>query len=78
MRIGPAREPRVAAVVSRGGRPDLAGRRLAAVHAPTLFIVGAEDHEVLAVNQRVLPGAVRCTLSHPMKVIILLIRVAWN
>src|SRR5512139_171641 len=43
-----ARLPFVAAVVSRGGRPDLAGRALPAVQAPTLLIVGGEDHEVLA------------------------------
>ena len=43
---------RVAAVVSRGGRPDLAGSALSAVRAPTLLIVGAEDPQVLALNQR--------------------------
>jgi putative phosphoribosyl transferase len=41
----------IAAVVSRGGRPDLAGRRLAGVHAPTLFIVGGDDASVLALNR---------------------------
>jgi putative phosphoribosyl transferase len=41
----------VAAVVSRGGRPDLAIPRLAAVHAPTLLIVGGRDVEVLALNR---------------------------
>ncbi|HUO48988.1 MAG TPA: phosphoribosyltransferase family protein [Acidimicrobiales bacterium] len=40
----------VAAVVSRGGRPDLAGTRLVAVEAPTLFIVGSLDHVVLELN----------------------------
>ena len=40
----------VAAVVSRGGRPDLAGDRLAKVTAPTLLIVGGEDHAVLDLN----------------------------
>jgi erythromycin esterase-like protein/predicted phosphoribosyltransferase/predicted alpha/beta-hydrolase family hydrolase len=45
---------RVAAVVSRGGRPDLAGARLAEVRAPTLFIVGGEDHQVLALNRKAL------------------------
>ncbi|MBG6226546.1 dienelactone hydrolase [Arthrobacter sp. CAN_A2] len=40
----------VAAVVSRGGRPDLAGPRLADVQAPTLLIVGGNDTEVLALN----------------------------
>ncbi|NKK70999.1 erythromycin esterase [Rhizobium leguminosarum bv. viciae] len=45
---------RVAAVVSRGGRPDLAGPRLAEVEAPTLFIVGGDDREVLALNRKAL------------------------
>ncbi len=42
----------VAAVVSRGGRPDLAGPRLGAVRAPTLFIVGGRDDVVLALNEQ--------------------------
>jgi putative phosphoribosyl transferase len=41
----------VAAVVSRGGRPDLAMPRLAAVQAPTLLIVGALDDVVLGLNR---------------------------
>jgi putative phosphoribosyl transferase len=41
----------VAAVVSRGGRPDLAGRRLALVTAPTLLIVGGHDPVVLDLNR---------------------------
>jgi pimeloyl-ACP methyl ester carboxylesterase len=40
------------AVVSRGGRPDLAGPSLSAVQAPTLLIVGSEDHDVLELNRR--------------------------
>ena len=62
-------ETRIAAVVSRGGRPDLAAPRLAAVRAPTLLIVGANDEVVLDLNRqaraqmhcetalRVVPGA---------------------
>jgi putative phosphoribosyl transferase len=46
----------VAAVVSRGGRPDLAAAHLKAVRAPTLLIVGGADREVLALNQAVLPA----------------------
>ncbi|MFD4370344.1 phosphoribosyltransferase family protein [Streptomyces sp. NPDC058486] len=42
----------VAAVVSRGGRPDLAGERLAGVRAPTLLIVGGSDDLVLDLNRR--------------------------
>jgi putative phosphoribosyl transferase len=46
-------DERVAAVVSRGGRPDLAGAAaLAAVTAPTLLIVGGADHTVLDLNER--------------------------
>jgi putative phosphoribosyl transferase len=45
----------VGAVVSRGGRPDLAGAALDAVQAPTLLIVGGRDTEVLRLNQ----GAMR-------------------
>jgi putative phosphoribosyl transferase len=41
----------VAAVVSRGGRPDLAGSRLEAVTAPTLLIVGGRDEFVLELNR---------------------------
>jgi putative phosphoribosyl transferase len=47
-----ARPDRVRAVVSRGGRPDLAGEALALVRAPTLLIVGGEDHGVLPLNER--------------------------
>jgi putative phosphoribosyl transferase len=42
----------VAAVISRGGRPDLASRRLADVLAPTLLIVGARDEVVLELNRQ--------------------------
>jgi dienelactone hydrolase len=42
----------VAAVVSRGGRPDLAGTSLGAVAAPTLFIVGGADTEVIDLNRQ--------------------------
>jgi len=42
----------VRAVVSRGGRPDLASDRLPDVSAPTLLLVGGRDTEVLALNRR--------------------------
>jgi pimeloyl-ACP methyl ester carboxylesterase len=60
---------RIAAVVSRGGRPDLASEALPRVRAPTLLIVGGADPEVLDLNRwaaslmacehavRVVPGA---------------------
>ncbi|GAA3773887.1 phosphoribosyltransferase family protein [Streptomyces chiangmaiensis] len=42
----------IAAIVSRGGRPDLAGPRLAAVGAPTLLVVGSADLTVLDLNRQ--------------------------
>jgi putative phosphoribosyl transferase len=45
------RPARVRAVVSRGGRPDLAGRALARVLAPTLLIVGGDDGPVIDMNR---------------------------
>lgn len=59
-----AADPRVTveAVVSRGGRPDLAGRYLREVFAPTLLIVGGRDDVVLDLNRRAqaaIPGDCR-------------------
>lgn len=42
----------IKAIVSRGGRPDLAGRALSIVKAPTLFIVGGHDHQVIDLNEQ--------------------------
>jgi putative phosphoribosyl transferase len=42
---------RISAIVSRGGRPDLAGEALGRVTAPTLLVVGGEDHGVIELNQ---------------------------
>jgi putative phosphoribosyl transferase len=42
----------IAAVVSRGGRPDLAGYRLPDVRSPTLLVVGGDDARVLDLNRR--------------------------
>lgn len=51
-RLAAADRPAIAAVVSRGGRPDLAGSiALRSVRAPTLLIVGAEDHDGIDVNR---------------------------
>jgi pimeloyl-ACP methyl ester carboxylesterase len=44
----------VGAVVSRGGRPDLAGKALAEVAAPTLLIVGGDDTAVIELNEEAL------------------------
>jgi putative phosphoribosyl transferase len=49
----------VRAIVSRGGRPDLAGQVLTRVQAPTLLIVGGEDTQVIELNRlalALLPG----------------------
>ena len=51
----------IGALVSRGGRPDLAGRFLAQVQAPTLLIVGGDDAPVIDMNRRAMqqmPGEV--------------------
>ncbi len=51
--VAAARMPaRVRAVVSRGGRPDLAGPALPLVEAPTLLIVGGQDEPVIALNEQ--------------------------
>jgi len=54
-----AREKLVKAVVSRGGRPDLAGDALPHVKAPTLLIVGGEDDVVIDLNEQAL-SQLRC------------------
>jgi len=46
-----ARPELVRAVVSRGGRPDLAGDALTRVQAPTLLLVGSRDEEVIELNE---------------------------
>jgi len=51
--LAAAQEPHgVHAVVSRGGRPDLAGAALTRVMAPTLLIVGERDEQVIDLNER--------------------------
>jgi pimeloyl-ACP methyl ester carboxylesterase len=51
--IGAAERPElVKAVISRGGRPDLADDALPKVQAPTLLVVGSEDTEVIALNRQ--------------------------
>src|SRR5262249_40433005 len=49
-----ARPEWIGAVVSRGGRPDLAGDALPRVKAPTLLIVGGADIPVIALNRQAL------------------------
>ena len=55
-----ARRPEVKAVVSRGGRPDLAMAHLSDVTSPTLLIVGGNDVPVIALNQQAY-DALGCT-----------------
>jgi putative phosphoribosyl transferase len=50
--VAAAKDATVAAVVSRGGRPDLAAAALPDVKAPTLLIVGVNDRQVLELNRR--------------------------
>ena len=56
----------IRAVVSRGGRPDLAAHRLAAVTAPTLLIVGGADETVLTLNEQ---AAARLRCPHRIAVV---------
>jgi putative phosphoribosyl transferase len=56
----------IAAVVSRGGRPDLASDRLSEVTAPTLLVVGGADHVVLDLNQKA-AALLRC--PHELSVV---------
>lgn len=59
--VAAARQPAaVGAVVSRGGRPDLAVEDLPSVQAPTLLIVGGDDNVVITLNQEAL-NRLRCT-----------------
>jgi dienelactone hydrolase len=51
LRAAAARPADIVAVVSRGGRPDLAGEALPRVTAPTLLLVGGDDTPVIAMNR---------------------------
>jgi dienelactone hydrolase len=65
--VAAARRPdRVAAVVSRGGRPDLAGGALTAARAPTLLIVGGDDRPVIRLNEEAL-----ARLAAPVKKLVI-------
>jgi putative phosphoribosyl transferase len=57
-----AEDHAIRAVVSRGGRPDLAMRHLADVKAPTLLIVGGDDYGVIELNEQAY-RALRCEKS---------------
>jgi dienelactone hydrolase len=56
----------VKAVVSRGGRPDLAGDAIAKVQAPTLLLVGGNDAAVLEMNRE---AAAKMTARHALEVV---------
>ena len=56
----------VAAVVSRGGRPDLAGAALSRVRAPTLLIVGGRDYDVISMNS---DAARMLTCEHRLEIV---------
>ena len=58
--LAAARDERIAAVVARGGRPDLADEALPVVRAPTLLIVGGDDDVVLELNRHAC-RRLRCT-----------------
>jgi putative phosphoribosyl transferase len=61
--VAAARAPKgIGAIVSRGGRPDMAGSVLSQVQAPTLLIVGGEDTDVLDLNQQAF-AQLRCEKS---------------
>ena len=60
------RPAEISAVVSRGGRPDLAGDSLPLVKAPTLLIVGGADVEVLTLNRA---AARQMTCEHELAVV---------
>lgn len=65
--VAAARAPAgIAAVVSRGGRPDLAGEALPQVRAPVLLIVGGEDHQVIALNKA---AAARLACPHELRIV---------
>ena len=61
-----ARPQAVFAVVSRGGRPDLAAESLPAVAAPTLLVVGGDDDQVIVLNRR---AAARLRCPHAVEIV---------
>lgn len=60
-----ANDAAIAAIVSRGGRPDMAGEALPAVRAPTLLLVGSNDEPVITLNQQAFRA-----LTCPKKILI--------
>lgn len=66
LRAAARRPDLVRAVVSRGGRPDLAGDELADVLAPTLLIVGERDQQVVTLNEQ---AAARLSAPHQLRIV---------
>jgi dienelactone hydrolase len=65
--VAAARNPdKVQAVVSRGGRPDMAGDALPKVRAPVLLIVGGADHQVIDLNES---AARHLTCPHKLEIV---------
>jgi len=65
--VAAAKHPEaVEAIVSRGGRPDLAGPWLVSVHSPTLLIVGGDDHAVIDLNRQ---AASELRIEHRLEII---------
>lgn len=65
--VAAAKHPEaVEAIVSRGGRPDLAGPWLVSVHSPTLLIVGGDDHAVIDLNRQ---AASELRVEHRLEII---------
>jgi len=65
--VAAARRPHIVeAIVSRGGRPDLASPLLASVRAPTLFIVGANDDVVIELNRQ---AAAQLRVEHRIEIV---------
>lgn len=66
LRAAANRPEAVVSVVSRGGRPDLAGERLSEVRAPTLLLVGGLDDQVIELNR---DAAARLTAEHKLSIV---------
>jgi len=60
--VAAAKDASIKAIVSRGGRPDLAGGALVKVQSPTLLIVGGNDEEVIEMNKEAM-GKMQCEVK---------------
>ncbi len=62
-------QPNIAAIVSRGGRPDLAGASLNCVRAATLLLVGGRDEQVIELNRSAYATAPRRQSARELRII---------